>query len=442
MQQFELLVKEQEVKNFVLKGNILYSRTLNEIGEYPNSYLVFGNGLCQGVYSEIPIEYKNYSLIDYGEKLIIPGLVDTHIHAPQFTYRGMGMDLELLEWLDRQAFPEEAKYSDIEYAKKAYSIFAEELKRSATTRAVIFATRHRKATELLMQLLEDTGLITYVGKINMDQNAPDNLKEKNAEESAFNTLNWINHVLDKFKYTKPILTPRFIPSCSKQLLEKLREIRREYDLPVQSHLSENPEEVELVKQLFPEEEFYGDCYDRYDLFGNKPDGEFKSPTVMAHCVYSCDKEAELIKKNGVFVSHCPASNLNLASGVAPIRKYLDMGIKVSLGSDVAGGQTESIFRAMTDAIQVSKMYWRLVDNNAKPLTFEEAFYMATVGGGEFFGNVGRFDKDYEFDALVLNDEKLPHPQELSLRQRLERFVYLGGDNLGIDAKYVAGNQII
>ena len=97
---------------------------------------------------------------------------------------------------------------------------------------------------------------------------------------------------------------------------------------------------------------------------------------------------------------------------------------------------------MTDAIQVSKMYWRLVDNNAKPLTFEEAFYMATVGGGEFFGNVGRFDKDYEFDALVLNDEKLPHPQELSLRQRLERFVYLGGDNLGIDAKYVAGNQII
>ena len=105
MQQFELLVKEQEVKNFVLKGNILYSRTLNEIGEYPNSYLVFGNGLCQGVYSELPIEYKNYSLIDYGEKLIIPGLVDTHIHAPQFTYRGMGMDLELLEWLDRQAFP-------------------------------------------------------------------------------------------------------------------------------------------------------------------------------------------------------------------------------------------------------------------------------------------------------------------------------------------------
>lgn len=351
------------------------------------------------------------------------------------------MDMELIDWLDCEAFPEEARYSDTEYAQRAYSIFAEELKKSATTRAVIFATRHREATEILMDLLEDTGLITYVGKINMDKNAPENLKEENAETSAFTTFGWINHILGKYKNTKPILTPRFIPSCSKQLLEELREVRKTYDLPVQSHLSENPEEVELVKQLFPEADFYGDCYDRYDLFGNKTDGEFSSPTVMAHCVYSDDKEVELIKKNGVMISHCPASNMNLSSGIAPIRKYLDMGIKVSLGSDVAGGQTESIFRAMTDAIQVSKMYWRIVDKNAKPLKFEEVFYMATVGGGKFFGNVGSFEKGYEFDALVLNDERLPHPQELSLRQRLERFAYLSGDMIGIEAKYVAGNRI-
>lgn len=206
------------------------------------------------------------------------------------------MDMELLDWLDCEAFPEEARYSDTEYAKRAYSIFAEELKKSATTRAVIFATRHREATEILMDLLEDTGLITYVGKINMDKNAPENLKEENAETSAFTTFGWINHILGKYKNTKPILTPRFIPSCSKQLLEELREVRKTYDLPVQSHLSENPEEVELVKQLFPEADFYGDCYDRYDLFGNKTDGEFSSPTVMAHCVYSDDKEVELIER--------------------------------------------------------------------------------------------------------------------------------------------------
>ena len=432
---------EHRNRNFVLKGNVLFSTSLNAIAEYPNSFLVCENGLCSGIYTELPDSYKDYSLIDYGKKLIIPGLVDTHIHAPQFAYRGTGMDMELLDWLDCEAFPEEARYSDTEYAKRAYSIFAEELKKSATTRAVIFATRHREATEILMDLLEDTGLITYVGKINMDKNAPENLKEENAETSAFTTFGWINHILGKYKNTKPILTPRFIPSCSKQLLEELREVRKTYDLPVQSHLSENPEEVELVKQLFPEADFYGDCYDRYDLFGNKTDGEFSSPTVMAHCVYSDDKEVELIKKNGVMISHCPASNMNLSSGIAPIRKYLDMGIKVSLGSDVAGGQSESIFRAMTDAIQVSKMYWRIVDKNAKPLKFEEVFYMATVGGGKFFGNVGSFEEGYEFDALVLNDERLPHPQELSLRQRLERFAYLSGDMIGIEAKYVAGNRI-
>lgn len=430
------------MKSFVIKGNVLYSTSLNEIAEYPNSYLVCENNMCQGVFRELPEQYKSLQLYDYTDKLIVPGLVDVHIHAPQFAYRGMGMDLELLEWLDNQAFPEEARYSDMDYAKKAYSIFAEELKKSATTRAVIFATRHRSATELLMDLLEDSGLVTYVGKINMDQNAPENLKEQNAEESAFNTFGWINHIFDKYKYTKPILTPRFIPSCSKQLLEELREVRKAYDLPVQSHLSENPEEVELVRNLFPEADFYGDCYDRYDLFGNKPDGEFNSPTVMAHCVYSSEAEAELIKKNGVMVAHCPASNMNLSSGIAPIRKYLDMGICVGLGSDVAGGQTESIFRAMTDAIQVSKMYWRIVDKTAKPLTFAEAFYMATAGGGQFFGNVGKFEVGYEFDALVLNDEKLVHPQELSIRQRLERFAYLGGDVTGIEAKYVAGNRIL
>lgn len=428
------------MKNFILKGDVLYSRSLKEIVEYPGGYLVCEDGLCQGVYQELPEKYKEYPLVDYGTRLIVPGLVDLHIHAPQFAYRGMGMDLELLDWLESQAFPEEARYADEEYAKKAYTIFADQLKKSATTRAVVFATRHRYATELLMELLEDTGLITYVGKVNMDQNAPENLREENAEQAAHDTIEWLRHISGKFQYTKPILTPRFIPSCSRVLLEKLCEIRKTYDLPVQSHLSENLEEIKLVQRLFPEARFYGDCYDRYDLFGNPSESKFTGKTIMAHCVYSCDDETELIKRNGVIVAHCPASNMNVASGIAPIRKYIDKGIHVGLGSDVAGGQTESIFRAMTDAIQVSKMYWRLVDNTQKPLSFEEAFCLATSGGG-FFGNIGKFEKNHEFDAIVLNDERLQHPQQLTPRQRLERFAYLGGDMAGMEAKYVAGNKV-
>ena len=149
-----------------------------------------------------------------------------------------------------------------------------------------------------------------------------------------------------------------------------------------------------------------------------------------------------MRKNGVFVAHCPASNMNLTSGIAPIRKYLDLGLNIGLGSDVAGGHSDSIFRAITDAIQVSKMYFRMVNEVYKPLVFSEAFYLATKGGGKFFGNVGSFEEGYEFDAVVMDDNVLPHPQSLNLTERMERADYLGLDEKNITAKFVAGRKII
>ena len=163
---------------------------------------------------------------------------------------------------------------------------------------------------------------------------------------------------------------------------------------------------------------------------------------MAHCVWSTDNEVELILKNGVFVAHCPASNMNLTSGIAPIRKYIDKGLEIGLGSDIAGGQSESIFRAITDAIQVSKMYYKMVDESYKPIVFSEAFYLATKGGGKFFGNVGSFEEGYEFDAVVIDDSILPHPQPLTLSERMERAVYLGLDEKSIISKFVSGRKII
>ena len=205
-------------------------------------------------------------------------------------------------------------------------------------------------------------------------------------------------------------------------------------MPVQSHLSENPEEVELVRKLMPEAEFYGDGYDRYGLFGRE------ARTIMAHCVYSSESEAERLRKNGVWAAHCPNSNMNLASGIAPVRKYLDAGIRVGLGSDVAAGQTESIFRAITDAVQASKLYWRCVDPSAKPLSFIESFYLATKGGGSFFGKVGSFEPGCEFDAVVIDDSVLPQLQPLTLAERLERAIYLVLDRDCILTKYVRGTK--
>ena len=420
---------------FILKGNVVYSKNKDELRILKDHYLISESGLVKGVFEKVPPEYAQVSVSDYGECLIIPGLTDLHVHAPQYTFRAMGMDMELLEWLETNTFPEEAKYQDLEYARRAYRIFTDNLKRSATTRACIFGTIHRDATLLLMDQLEQSGLVTYVGKVNMDRNCPDYLREESAEESGIQTVEWIKDVLHKkYQNTMPILTPRFTPSCSDELMENLKKIQMYYQIPVQSHLSENPGEIAWVKELCPWSEFYGDAYDRFGLFGAD------CKTVMAHCVYSGKEERQRMKENGVFIAHCPESNMNLSSGVAPVRTFLEEGMHVGIGSDVAGGSTENLFKAMALAIQASKLRWRMQDDSLKPLTLEEVFYIATKGGGEFFGNVGSFEPGFELDAVFLNDTRIVHSQNLDVRERLERMIYLA-DEREVRAKYVRGREI-
>ena len=429
-------------KSFVLKGNICQTVNPKELDLHENAFAICVDGVSKGIFDIIPEEYASLPLYDYGDALIFPGMVDLHVHAPQYAFRGMCMDLELMDWLNQYTFPEEEKYENLIYAQKAYGMFVDALRKGATTRACIFATRHRPATELLMKLMEESGLVSFVGKVNMDREASKALTEESADISAYTTVGWINAVKDTFKNTKPILTPRFIPCCTDKLMEELRQIQMAYGIPVQSHLSESKGEIDFVKFLRPHNAFYGDSYNEYDLFGKNDDIDTDVKTVMAHCVWSAEEEVELMRKNGVFVAHCPASNMNLTSGIAPIRKYLDIGLNIGLGSDIAGGHSDSIFRAITDAIQVSKMYFRMVDETCKPLVFSEAFYLATMGGGAFFGKVGCFDEDYTFDAVVLDDSVLPHPQSLTLAERMERAVYLGLDEKNITAKFVAGQKVL
>ena len=423
------------INTFILKGHICHAPGKDRLEIHENAYVVCENGICTGIYDEIPAHCSGLKVIDCTGKLIIPGLVDLHIHAPQFSYRGTGMDYELLDWLEQIAFPEESRYADREYASEAYGIFVRKLQQSATTRAVIFGTIHTEAALILADRMEESGLASCIGKVNMDRNAPPELTE-DPGSSAAETKRFIEACAARgYRRTGPIITPRFVPSCTDELMEALGRIREAYDLPVQSHLSENPGEMELVRQLEPDAAFYGDVYDRYGLFGQN------SRTVMAHCVYSVPEEIKRIRDNGVWIAHCPSSNMNIASGIAPIRRYLEQGIRVGLGTDVAGGTSESMFRAVTDAIQVSKMYWRYIDRDARPLTFPESFYLATKGGGSFFGKAGSFEEGYAFDALVLDDASEPCARLLPVRDRLERAFYLQLDRQGIVMKIVDGEII-
>ncbi|MBE6927425.1 MAG: guanine deaminase [Ruminococcaceae bacterium] len=422
------------MKNYVVKGNLCYSENANSVRLLPNHYLVIENGLCAGTFAELPEKYRALPLEDFGDKLIMPGMSDLHVHAPQFSFRGLGMDMELLDWLNTYTFPEESKYRDLEYADRAYESFARHLRVSATTRAAVFGTIHVPATTLLMEKMEKSGLVSYIGKVNMNRNSPDFLCETSVEQALADTEQWICDTKDRFQNTYPIITPRFIPSCTDELMHGLRKLVEKYKVPVQSHLSENYGEIAWVQELCPDSKFYGDAYDRFGLFG----GDHKC--IMAHCVHSGEEEIELMRKNGVYIAHSPLSNSNLSSGVAPISKYMECGMNVALASDVAGGDTENLFRSIGHAIRASKLRWRLLDQQVAALTVDQAFYIATVGGGSFFGKVGSFEDGYEFDAIVIDDTALDHPQELSLRARFERSLYLSDDRQ-IAAKFVRAERL-
>ena len=416
---------------FALKGNILYTPVCGRIEAAADSYLVCEEGKVAGVFDTLPEAFWGVPVEDFGSRLILPGLADLHVHASQYAYRGLGMDLELLDWLEQNAFPEEARFADLDYARAAWDIFVEELAKSATTRACIFATVHRPAALLLMEKLEQAGLAGFVGKVNMDRDCPDCLRETTGG-SLEETRRWLEQSAG-FGRVKPILTPRFVPSCTDELLAGLGALGAWFNVPVQSHLSENLSEIRLVGRLCPASRYYGDVYDRAGLFGGP------RPAVMAHCIWSGEEERVRMKEAGVFIAHCPQSNMNVSSGIAPVRLYLREGQRLGLGSDVAGGAHLSIFRAMTDAIQASKLRWRLVDDSLPALTLPEALYMATKGGGAFFGRVGSFEPGYEFDAVVLDDADLPTTRRCTLTERLERVVWLGDGRPC--AKYVAGRKL-
>lgn len=422
------------MENFALKGDIVFNKSLSELTTIKDGFLVCLDGVCQGAFQSLPAKYQHLPLADYSGYLIVPGMTDLHVHAPQYTFRGIGMDLELLDWLNTHTFPEEAHYEDIEYAKKAYSYFAEDLRRGFTTRAVVFATRHVESTIELMNQLEETGVITYVGKVNMDRNSTEQLNEASAGASMADTKAWLAAIEGKYERTMPILTPRFIPSCSDDLMRMLGVLAEEQDLRIQSHLSENPSEVAWVQELVPASDCYANAYELFDAMGTE-----ERPTIMAHCVHSDAREIKILKKHGAYVAHCPSSNMNLTSGIAPVRSFLENGVHVGIGTDVAAGSSMNMLQTILLTIQASKMYYRLKDNNAKPLTFAEALYLATEGGGRYFGKVGSFKEGYEFDALILDDTRMYSMRDFSVEERIERACYNDAD-VKIVGKYVRGRH--
>ncbi len=403
----------------IYKAHILFTKQKDHFEVYENGYVaVDDSGRVTGVASCLDeLDSEGAEIVDFGNRLLIPAMNDMHVHAPQVHNQGVAMDLELLPWLQNYTFPEEAKYADTRYAERMYRRFLHTQWLFGTMRSVVFGTVHTESTRLLMQLYQEAGMGALVGKVAMNRNCPEALCE-DVKEAVEGNERLIAEFNKPDALVRPIITPRFVPSCTPELLQACGELAKKYRLPVQSHLSENKSEIAWVAELEPDSENYGAAYDQYGLFG-------QTPTIMAHCVWTQGKELELMRRNGVMVAHCPTSNFNIASGMAPIRTFLEEGLHVGLGSDISGGHDLNMFRMLVYAIQVSKMQYQQNHDKAF-LTLPEIFWIATKSAGSFFGKVGSFEPGYEFDALVIDDEVL-HPDEYSLLHRLERFIYLGDD---------------
>ena len=427
----------------VYKAHILFTKEKDCFEVYENGYIAVEDGIVLGVASSLDELAPHLSpltsedVIDFGDKLLIPAMNDMHVHAPQVHNQGVAMDLELLPWLQNYTFPEESKYADTHYAERMYRRFLHTQWLFGTMRSVVFGTVHTDSTRVLMKLYQEAGMGAMVGKVAMNRHCPDALSEdvKAAVEGMEQLIAEFSHPSPLTSHlsplVRPIITPRFVPSCTPELLKACGELANKYQLPVQSHLSENTSEIAWVAELEKESTSYGDAYNRYGLFG-------QTPTIMAHCVWTNGSELELMKRNRVMVAHCPTSNFNLSSGLAPVRTFLDEDLPIGLGSDISGGHDLNMFRMLVYAIQVSKMHYQQ-DKSKAFLTLPEIFWIATKSAGSFFGRVGSFEPGYEFDALVIDDEVL-YPSEYSLQHRLERFIYVGDDRQ-IAHRFCRGQEV-
>ncbi|XP_059910358.1 guanine deaminase [Gadus macrocephalus] len=374
------------------------------------------------------------------QEFFMPGLVDTHIHAAQYSFAGTALDLPLLDWLQTYTFPVESRYSDLEFAREVYTHVVKRTLRNGTTTACYFATIHTDASLLLGEIANDFGQRALVGKVCMDRNGLHEHYKEETQESLDETSRFISELIKrKYPLVKPVVTPRFSVSCTSELMLKLAEVARNNNLHIQSHISENKDEVELVQQLFSESESYTDVYRKHNLLTSK--------TIMAHGCYLSDEELKIFHQTGSSLAHCPNSNLSLCSGLLDVRKVLSHKVKLGLGTDVAGGYSPSMLDAVRRTRDTSKAL-KIQDPAHQTLTWEETFRLATLGGSQALSmddQTGNFVVGKYFDALRVNVAAPNGPIDLvqddGPKVLLEKFLNLGDDRNILEV-YVAGRKVV
>ena len=380
-----------------------------------------------GDWSEAP----QGEVVDLSGRVIAPGFIDTHLHAPQLEMIG-SYGGHLLEWLNRYTFPTERKFEDPAHARRVAQAFYDELLRNGTVAALIFSTVHATATDIFFEEAERRGFRGIIGKTMMDRHAPEYLLDRSArqsyDESRALLTKW--HGRGLLRYA---ITPRFAPTSTPEQLELAGQLKREFpDAWVHTHISENPNEVRWVQELFPEAE-YADVYDRYGLLGDR--------TVLAHGVWLTPEELDLLSRRGARISHCPNSNLFLGSGLFPLHRVLGAGVTVGLGSDIGAGTTPSLFNAMADAYKVQQV-------QGVSLSPFHLWYLATLGGARTLsldGETGSLEAGKSADFVVLDLHAtslltLRTARATSCEDLLAGLIFMGDDR-AVERSFIGGRCV-
>lgn len=388
-----------------------------------------------------------------GVGFYFPGFIDTHTHAPQHPNTGLFGKTTLLDWLQTYTFPMESSLCSLTTAKRIYQNFVSRTLSHGTTTCAYYATIHVAATNLLADICLKRGQRALVGRVCMNSDlSPEYYRDESTETSLNDSkasIDYIRSIDPDGDIVKPIVTPRFAPSCTSDCLAAMGKLANDTDSHIQTHLSENKGEIELVKELFPDAKNYTDVYDTHGLLTPK--------TILAHCVHLTPEERKTILERKSKISHCPASNTAITSGCSPIRDLLNEGHTIGLGTDVSGGFHPSILENVRQSIWVSRHLALQASNSAK-LSTEEALYLATRGGAAVVGledKVGGFEVGKEWDAQMISlgsvDEEASSdgvfdegPVDLfgweSWPEKIEKWVYSGDDRNTV-AVWVRGRLV-
>ena len=392
----------------IIHADIVYSEDREHLAVHPDSYIAVDKGRVKGIWPVIPEEYRNVPVTDHGNGVLIPAFSDLHVHAPQYLNRGLEMDLLLEDWLNKCTFPLEAKYAD-----------------------PVYGTIHSEAASYLIERMDSAGIKGFVGKINMDRSAPADLTE-DPEESVRETEAFLEKYSSN-RNTKPILTPRFAPTCTGKLLYDLGKLGKKYGAGMQTHLVESLWEAEQARLLFPECSCDTEIYEKAGLMDN-------GPVIGGHFIFPSEDDIRIMQKYDSYAVQCPDATISVIAGIMQTGALLDRGMKIGLGSDISAGHHIGVYTQVARAVQLSKLKEFYEPEGNRRISFPEAFWMAAKQSGGLFGGTGSLEPGSVFDALVI-DGLSDAARELSPAQTVERFCYIGTKE-NIKARYMNGEAVL